>query len=727
MGCVIITHKSLLHNIRGGFMKHFLTLLLVFCVTFTFAGEFKLENSNRGEVVITWKIDQYTITPYKDNYVLVNFPGGCGTFGDGKPQLPSQQIFVELPKGAKANIEVTVSSEEYIKLQKDVYPTQTCPNDTIGEQSRKKAFVKDRSTYASDKLFPGKIVQIVRYGIMRGRNIALLRVNPVQYRAKTKELTIYKELKIKLNYNAKLAIQEKDDVMDVIAQNMVLNYTPGKAKLHRGIDYLIITHDDYISVVNELAKWEMEKGYNTKVVKLSDITTLSAPSPSAIKAAIKKVYPSVKYVLLIGDSDQIPLPTSAKSKSLGGDPELYANQTPSDLCYALLEGADYYPDVYIGRIPANNLEEAEVMIDKILFYERTPDMGDWYKRFLLCGEFQYQYSQKNRAERLFCETAYVITKNLKGLYHFPEQTIGTGSSGLGHAEYFFRKETYRHKIKDEKGMNCKMPRTWAKNIVADSKAKANVLSFWKDGAFLVQHRDHGSNTSWGKPGLSKADVMNLNNGNKLPVLFSINCLTGSIDYSSDCFVEAALKNPNGGAVASLAASRVSYSWWNDTLCDGFYTCLFGSDIYDSMRDKANPAPGVPARSAELGIILNYGKMYLTVNYPDNPWNSDREEIEFYLFHCFGTPDMMIRTKPPQKVVPQFPKNIGENFTLTVRNNARKAIAGAQVCFYQSGILFVGKTDKDGNITVQMPRSAKGKIKVTITGHNLYPFRGYIEK
>ena len=488
---------------------------------------------------------------------------------------------------------------------------------------------------------------------MRGRKLVLVRINPIQYIAKTGELRIHKKLIVEVSYEGgSRSIADSDKASDFIAKGLVLNYQKG-TRTHRGNDYLIITVKELEKYAKDYAKFKKEQGFNPNVVVLKEGFT-----PEDVKDAVKKAYPNVVYVLILGDHNLIPLHTASRKHPLGDERcrqlGLADAAVPSDLYYSCVDGDDYYPDVYLGRIPASNAAQAELLLGKLVKYQKAPNTGAWRRRFLLCGEFQYQYSNTNTAERLFCETAYTIWNSLHKRFVFPSRTVGTGSSGLNHDEYYFRTSkdpsqtdkpgTYRSKIRDANGpvVNCRMPDEWTANIVSDSEAKSNVLAFWNEGAFLVQHRDHGSNTGWGKPSLGKTDVQNLKNGDKLPVLFSINCLTGSMDYSSDCFVEAVLKNPNGGAVAALGSTRVSYSWWNDRLCDGFYTCMFGTEVYDCM-DEGVKLPTKHPFSKKLGVILNFGKMYLTLNYPSNPWGTsyDYTETEFYLFHCIGDPSLEI--------------------------------------------------------------------------------------
>lgn len=81
-------------------------------------------------------------------------------------------------------------------------------------------------------------------------------------------------------------------------------------------------------------------------------------------------------------------------------------------------------------------------------------------------------------------------------------------------------------------------------------------------------------TSWIQPALDKDDIPILTNGIYTPVVLSFACETGWFDNETDvfldetdnnktdhideCLCESLLRQPNGGAVAVIGSSRVSY-------------------------------------------------------------------------------------------------------------------------------------------------------------------------
>ncbi len=709
-------------------MLRIVVLMLAMFLSIAYAGDITLVQNQRGGVELQWTLESLTVKEV-GGYTVVEFPGGSGLYAIGRPNLPSQQTFLEIPANSTPVIRVEPVKVEKMVLGKPVVPSQEPPVDTVGaEKILPPTFNMDKEFYQSANVFPENVAEISYTGSMRGRNLALLRINPVQYIPQTGELVVYKQCKIFVDFvGGSREIAQTDGAMDDIAKGLVLNFQSAQLRSEGDVDYLIITVPALEANAKSFAEWKKQKGLKVQIEIVEPKSSVTV-----IKEKIRAYYPGLTYVLILGDHPLISLPTTSTRHPLGEERCRLLGQedatVPSDLHYACLEGTDYYPDVYIGRVPANTAAEAEILLNKIINYQFKPATGEWLKRFLLCGEYQYQTSKPTVAERLFCETAFVIWNSLKNKYTFPTKTIGTGSAGIGLAEYNFRiavdttdplkPGTYRSKIRDnqEPVVNCRMPKEWSENIVSDATAKANTLAFWREGCGIVQHRDHGGETLWGKPSLNANDVRALNNAPYMPILFSINCLTGAMDYSTDCFVEAALKNPNGGATAALGASRVSYSWWNDRLCDGIYTCMYG-DEYDCF-DVGVTIPSEHPYSKKLGVVLNFGKMYLAKNYPSNPWgtSSDYTEIEFYLFHCIGDPEMEIWTQ----ALTEIETEITTSKMLFINNKEGRNLIRTNVCLYDGTQQIILRPNEFG--CCQIPQDIKGKFILTITGENIYPYQ-----
>jgi len=133
-----------------------------------------------------------------------------------------------------------------------------------------------------------------------------------------------------------------------------------------GSTYLIITHDDFYAAIQPLAQDKRQRGYLTKVVKTSQIG--SSPTAEQIAAFIRNEYttknPKPEYVLLVGDVDFVPTHYRTPCSTCGETASF-----ASDLPYATMDAVDYFPDVYLGRLPVNTTAEASDMVNKILSFD----------------------------------------------------------------------------------------------------------------------------------------------------------------------------------------------------------------------------------------------------------------------------------------------------------------------------------------------------------------------
>jgi hypothetical protein len=123
--------------------------------------------------------------------------------------------------------------------------------------------------------------------------------------------------------------------------------------------YLII-HSDVLNNVEELAEFR-RKNFDVEQLKISDIT--ANPNNSLIRDFLcdySNANPSLRYILLIGDTNSIP------SFTFNQD-----NVTiPTDFFYSNIKTNGQIPDLIVGRIPCNNAKDLETIIKKTKAFEQ---------------------------------------------------------------------------------------------------------------------------------------------------------------------------------------------------------------------------------------------------------------------------------------------------------------------------------------------------------------------
>ena len=157
---------------------------------------------------------------------------------------------------------------------------------------------------------------------------------------------------------------------------------------------------------------------------------------------------------------------------------------------------------------------------------------------------------------------------------------------------------------------------------------AQIAAGWNEGRFMVVHRDHGGSDGFIHPSFTTTDAQALTNGDRLPVVLSINCSSGAFDYDETSFASEALVKANGGAVGVFGDTRDSPSTANTQMSLGFVDALLPSVL---------PTEG-PATKQRTGDALNWGKLRLN---GISPLPNGTTRNEFYLWHYYGDPSMQM--------------------------------------------------------------------------------------
>jgi len=661
----------------------------------------------------------------------------CGVSAEeiGQPAVPFQGMFLEIPHGVNVSVEVTGKAEVSLGTGFRIYPLQPLEPDIAG--APKPEFWIDRDVYNTDAFVPASPVVIEQVGFVRGRRVAFLKVFPLRYNPVTTELRAFESLRFALRFEgeadtsgelrkSRLASVESE----ALAGQIILNYEPiagGSDEVEPELsggdaaDYLIIVADALYAEVLPFANWKHRKGFRTRLVPMSDVGSSDTDVESYIQNAYDTWSPAPAYVLLVGDQADIP------GYDIVGHP--YHGDThhwPSDHLYACVDGIDDFPDLMIGRLSVHTPAEAAVVVGKILAYERTPDMGDWYDDFLAAAYLQDSDDDNGTADRWFMETAMTaykfMTMDGDGPGWDGHTALCTTYWPLHYGTWHFRSGNYSHRstlngIRWGVSPYPDPVPTWIVDLwTSDTDARQAITDAVNAGVGLIQHRDHGGYTGWGDPPFYVSNVNALSNAAKTPVVLSMNCLTGGFDYGSDCFAEAWQKHSNGGAAGIIAATRVSYSGPNDLLTHGLYDCFYPQ--YDTSYGGTTYSNSM--RPAEA---LAYGKYYMYSYYA--------HILTLRLFHWFGDPEMPIRTQTPQSIAVSHPSaivyNRPEDVTVNVAQGGAR-LKNALVCISHPNAEdhWTGTTGANGSVTLSgVTVTQLDDYDIVVSEPNSIPYEGVI--
>jgi len=701
-------------------------------ITFTFAG--------------TW-IDEIMVD--NEQFRQLRVPGYGATGEIGQPEMPFKGIFLEIPYGV--DVELQILNQEAVSLRAGpkIYPRQKPMPDMSDADIP--PFAIDTDAYAADQWFPCSPIEVEAPAFIREKRVVFVKIFPMSYNPGTGELIAFKNLSFKLIWRGEIdptESEQKDRLrskfFDSMAQKLIKNYIPGVSpevdavndtaaeyiptqndneieetfetdtdetsetrtdpdlSTTNAADYLIIVYDSFADEILPLANWKNRMGYMTRVVNMSTVGTTYTDVMNYIQNAYDTWNPAPSFVLLVGDYNQVPSHNAGITHPYHG-----TSNWPTDHIYACTAGSDYFADLEIGRLSVGTGAECTTVVDKILEYERTPDTGTWWDDALIAALFQDRDGTDGTADRWFMETATHILDYLDGTVGYDIETAQcTDYWPLEYTTFHYRSSSYPHRPTPPDPVPTAVVNRWT----SASQSTTDATTAINGGVGLVLHRDHGGYTGWGEPPYYVSHVNALTNGDMTPVVFSMNCLTGGFDYGSgDCFAEAFQKKSGGGASGVVAATRVSYSGYNDLIARGIFDSFW--DGYDTSYSATN--------TWRLAEALNYAKYYMYTHEGSGTYT----QVEFYLFHWFGDPSMMMRTVSPQTLTVSHDANIDQSATSFTVNVAQN---GALVALEQDGNVLGTATSSGGSATVSISGSLSTSIVyVTVTNHDYLPYEGTV--
>jgi Peptidase family C25/Propeptide_C25 len=274
--------------------------------------------------------------------------------------------------------------------------------------------------YETNELYPSKIYNLRKPQFLNGVKVVLIDLMPVLYNPVEGRLKYYNELAVTITTEKE---NRPDRIMPFRNSKMdrekilnIIDNTDDFIRFYKGIDnglltasekpsaaeptrqYVVITTTELTPAFETLTDYRASSeggGYTTYIENIDDIaaTYPGFDLPEKMRNFIKDMYTNygTQYVVLGGDCDGPPeyqvIPTRGVYAHVGDYTD--AN-IPSDLYFGCLDGSwnsdgdkywgeandgidggdiDWFSEVYVGRIPADNYTEAMNQINKIIGFE----------------------------------------------------------------------------------------------------------------------------------------------------------------------------------------------------------------------------------------------------------------------------------------------------------------------------------------------------------------------
>ncbi len=668
-----------------------------------------IQQRNDG-LSINYSIRDFAISTVKINgepMKQIGLPGHFLPNDKGKPNLPRSSTYIAIPEGANIKLNTKILQTDTIR-DIIIAPAFEIPKDT---DSTELNYKKDEKVYSRDAFYPEQTVLASSVKQIRGVDVVILGITPFQYNPVSNELIIYRDLQIEILFEggtdqygeSKYRSRFWDPIIkDNILNSNVLPEMDYQKKPYRndtaGWEYVIIVPDqeEFKNWADTLRMWRIKEGISSKVVTTSDI---GGNTVENIENFINEAYNNWEIppvaVLLLADF--------GNSSGTLMSPFYNDEYCISDHIYADVD-EDHMADVILARITARNEDDLENMVSKIIQYEKNPpdDPGFYNHPITALGW------QTERWFQICSETIGGYFRNIHGKDPVRINAIYSGSP-----DSVWSSNENTHMVTDYFGPDGLgyIPEYPLELGGWDGGTAEMLNNAINDGAFILQHRDHGDFDRWGEPRYRILDMRDLNN-EELTFVFTINCLTGKFNMAGECFTEVFHRHEYG-ALGLIAATETSFSFVNDTYVWGMYDYLWP----DFMPDKESE----PLHRGLYPAFANVaGKYFLEAsNWPVNP---DYKEVTYYLFHHHGGAFSTLYSNVPQAL------SIEHNDTLTAGFGfvEIKADSGSMIALTVDDKI-IGTAEGTGDemlvpITSQYPPA---EVTVTVTKTNHYRYESSI--
>ena len=634
------------------------------------------ENSIKVNVQVPGFYTTNVTTP-RGEAKIISLPKSVSTAQAGEPNVPMTGIPAII--GDQARMSVRIIDAQYMDFEgievapsKGDFPRSIDPATvpyTYGE------------CYGQDAFFPANNVGIYEPYIIRdfrGQNMA---VYPFDYNPVSKTLRVYYNMTVemyKVDDNGVNVMEPRrsntvkmDPDFKSVYQRHFINYEEGAAKytvLDEEGDLLIICYDNFISSMTDFVNWKKTRGINTTIVG----TSTAGSTSSAIQTYIRNQYNAnnnLTYVLLVGDVAQIPGYTftdGGSSWSGKGD-----NQ------YGQIVGNDIYNDVIIGRFSAGSAAQVTTQVNRILTYERD------------------------------------LTTNATWCQNGLGISASAGSGGHYSEDDYQHVENLRTDLLNY-GYNT-VYQDYASVSGYPSSSTTTISNHINSGVGIINYCNHGEETGWQSHYYMNSHVNALTNDNKLPFIFSVACLVGKYDHSTDCFAETWMRATNGsnptGAISGMF-SYISQPWIPPMWAQDEFVDI----LVESYSNNIKHTFGGAAINSLFSIFDHYS-------------TSETSAIGTYkAWVLYGDPTLMMRTKTPQTMTVTHVGSLTigvPNYSVNVSNGN-----GAVATITDANYNILGKaTVSNGTATINLNSSgltAGTQLTLCVFGYNKVTYLGTIE-
>ena len=546
----------------------------------------------------------------------------CGyLLSPGKPMMPLKRVLIELPPYAEYyGIEFSTVEKMELKGNYRIIPSPEIILPSSIEKTEKLHEEWERNylnTYSSDDVYPGEIGKVKGFLTKGNKNYVIVDIYPFQYHPASGKLFYHSHIDVRIIYTYTLSETKTRD---------------------ETYNYIIITFKNlYDAIIStDFIGWKSSLGYRIKIVNVTDELISEQEGKDLaqkIRNFLRNYYEiwGIKYVLIVGDYTTVPMrycypygevPTDAYYADLSFSDEK-SWDSDGDGRYGEYgeDNPDFKAEVYVGRIPTNDIEKIKYTLNKIVSFEK--DTGEWKKSALHAGAILFFENQDN--------SGYPFVDGARGLNAIEEDFM----NGWNVSHY-----------SEQEGI---MPSSYKWNALNEEA----FTNDWRNGEYaivnweghgapsgvsrLIWQWDDGDGVPEGRNEIRQPSFFNTysNVDDDYPsIVFAVSCNVGrpEPDEYGNLGIKMLTDPTFGCGVAVLSATRgaaVSAEFPPYAGAEGF--CYFFNKY-------------IIEKNASVGEALYEGKFEVHSEYA---WEHYLEYQNLFDYNLYGDPSMKLIRNPPK--------------------------------------------------------------------------------
>ncbi len=572
---------------------------------------------------------------------------------EGLPEVPVLSRSIMVPVGSKTTLKIVEHDTRQIKID----PVQPSLGHLTRNINPLGLIPRFDEFYKRNEVWPKQVVELGKVFTLREFHGINIRLYPLRYDA-GKGLLLVTE---------RLVVDITTENIDGSTKTMTAELRPGGEEFQTvyrrifGDDLpassaekyntlptrgrmLVIAHESLAPSLDDFVAWKQQLGIDVTLRTTAQIGNTTTDIDTAIEEMYKEEQ-SLTWAILVGDQQQV-------ATNIGG-----FDGSDSDSRYAMIDGDDLYPDIFVSRISATNVTQLQTQLNKFIAYEKHPSTGNdasWYQRAVGIASDEGSPTDTERAELLRTELLGYGFHTVDKIYQ------GQGGNSLA------------------------------------------ITTALNAGASVVNYLGHGSGTSWGSVYFSTTQVNALDNGPHWPWIVDVSCSNG--DFALDeCLAEAWLRagTPEApqGAVGVISSTSLA-PWVPPTIMQ--------TEVIDLLTNE---------QAFTLGALYYSGLMKVLDEYTGV---SVAEQVMDQNV-IFGDCSLMVRTAIPESFVVTGPEDLSSEATTWQGqiNGPEGSVATLTWDGVLYGIGLV-KASGNTEISLTSSLVDILQLQLTVTGYNMVP-------